>query len=264
MKRIAFIGTITEDKGSSHLIKLYNESRVHNSENDIKGIFLIHKNIVFQVIEGEADKIAEAVYRSRRDKDLNDFSVVINTHIKEPLYKNWPLRFVNNGNASHAEFIQKLQDVLTRQIVVSNSKDKDLISAIFSIPNSVVKFPIKKSDATALSNDEPNANKLRDGYTGYALSVTTWPKPSQMPMSAQIIKTCSLLSRGFVNYNDLLAKQIWASEIELVKCLNSLNKLGILNATLSKDNKSQATAKPTNDRFSNLLRKFLHSPKAAN
>lgn len=257
MKRIAFIGSIVKQKETSQLMALYNESRIFNNENGVKGVFLVSKDIILQVLEGKSEKVAEATYRFRRSKYIDNFSVVLNNNIENPLFKNWPLRFVNKSNSAHCDFIQNLAKILKPKLNIQAKSDRIALDTIFDTSNTVISFPKENTDVEN-KNDE---NPVNQNFEGKALSVSGWPKATKIPMTPPLIKTCSLMSSAYIDYNELVDRKIWPTQKELNSFLHILDGLGLLKVADSEPHEEQPVAVAANDRFSSLLRRFIHPPK---
>lgn len=255
MKRIAFIGTISKQHRSTQLIDLYNQSRIYNTEHDIKGVFLVCKNIILQVLEGDSAELGKAVYNARREERLEDFSIIINTDIEKGLFNSWPIRFVKQNDPVQNSFLSKLKKALLHQVAFNDSKAKELFDSVFTVRDTVVSFP-----PTALKASEGEPSNIRD-FAAHSYLLTAWPKPTQMRLSPPVITACSALVQGSLRYDELLARNIWSSEDELQSFLTRVNGLGILQIYDVGKSTSHARVQASNDKFSQLLKKFIHSPK---
>jgi hypothetical protein len=249
-------------------MRSYDESRKFNSQHNVNGVFVVYKNIVLQVLEGEATAVANAAYRIRRDSRFERCSIIVNCDIETPYFKTWFIRLVQPGVKTPQTLLAKLKKVLENDFVFESPKDRKLYEDIFIAErNTVPAIPIprlKPSNDSQYQN--PDEQKSTADFSKCALSISAWPKPTQMRLTPPEMKTCSLLSHQFVPYKHLLTRGIWQSEPELFRFLNKLQNAGVLQIKAASNPEvdapeSQDSTPVKSDRFSQLLKKFITTPK---
>ncbi|MGB3619798.1 BLUF domain-containing protein [Ketobacter sp. MCCC 1A13808] len=290
MKRIVCIGMLPlapQSRLSAPLMSSYDESRKFNSQHDVNGVFVVYKNIVLQVLEGEATAVASAAYRIRRDSRFERCSIIVNCDIEKPYFNTWFIRLVKPGVKTPQTFLAKLKKVLEKDFVFESPKDRKLYEDIFIAernltpeaddslqknegagPAPIKPHPIKPAPITQAVESAPASKPANPTqFVGCALSLSSWPKPTQMRLNPKGMKTCSLLSHRYVSYQHILSKEIWPSESELVEFLIQLQDAGTLLVKTGSDADTPMPVKAQNpvpekaDRFSHLLKKFITTPK---
>lgn len=285
MKRIACISTIVgpsgEEDSSTKLMALYNSTRVYNRENDITGVFLVSEKNCLQIMEGSSESLANAVYRISRDDRISDFSIVMNSQTKGDEFAGWTIRFINNASASHHSFLAKLQNQCFSDIQPKSDLDRERLKCFFGHARTANKNPektLKKIAAYPGSNSA--ATETSKHYNENVVSISTWPRPTQLKMTPELIKLCSNLAKRPAHFERILAQNICSSPEKLNSYLSALERLGLLkiHATANGPNlrvigrpspestpESNAAIQPTEkaaDRFSSVLRRFLASAKS--
>lgn len=274
MKRIVCLCTLPQsyqESLSTHLMVAYDELRKFNIEFGIKGIFIIYKNTVLLVFEGDAKAVARAAYKARQDSQFKTFSLIVNCDIEAHYFNRWSIRLVKPESRSQQSFLDQLKKELEKDFKFESPKDRKLYEDIYIAERNTAVIPLpNKRKTIANAAAKSNVNPLqKNDLMGSAVSITMWPKPTQMKPTAAAMKTCSLISNRFVPYQTLLDRNIWPTESELVRFLNFLHGLGTLQlkvchlADKSTIADPQVEHKPTEpDRFSQLIKRFITSPRS--
>ena len=276
MKRIACLSTLTNlpagESGSEQLIELYNSTRVYNREHDVTGVFLVSGAYLLQILEGDGQTLANLLYRFSRESLSQDVSVVYKTDISQPKFQNWSIRFVGIGDDKHREFLGKLHTLLAGQLQPRSAQDQLRLQSFFGdLPSPATAAPQPVTEAVE-KNAVSAPAKLHSHYEKCLISLSRWPKPSQLKLSHELIKLCSRLVRKPMLYERLRALDICQSEAVLVDYLRSLEALGILSAKRDTTNvrniaasvpATAASPSPASARFSQVLRRFLSTSKVS-
>lgn len=275
MKRIACISTITTqpDEGdiSTQLMELYNSTRVYNRENDITGVILISDSSCLQIMEGNSESLASAIYRMGRDPRISDFSVVMNCNADIAEFAGWKIRILGNGTDAHLDFVARLKETLADKIQAKNNNDRTRLERFFGKQeiNTNVAAP-KLTEPTSISR---TSKKI---YDDCVLSVSAWPRPTQMRMTPELIRLCSNLTKRPAHFERILALKLCSSNEKLTHYLSVLESLGLLKThssvgapnlrvlsnTPSIANTAEQPVSKTTDRFSRVLRRFIASAKS--
>lgn len=265
MKCIACIGSLSASanlRPADAIVTLYNELRINNARQMIKGIFLVSHTTLLLVMEGETSDLALIQYKLRRDERLSDLSVIASSDISHHLFNNWQIRFFKQGSNSHHIYFEKLHQYLEPSLRLHNTLDKQRYSLfLHEQPGANVYALPSSSSATTTA-----AQGTQD-YSDKLFSITAWPKPTQIKLTPRIMRACSLLSSRHIAYSVLLNSHIWETEQLLQQFLDEMNSIGILSTTSgSRANQplTLADIQPPSesaDRFSQLLKKFIAPQK---
>jgi hypothetical protein len=279
MKRIACISTITTqtDEGDAvtQLMALYNSTRVYNRENDITGVFLVSDTSCLQIMEGNAESLASAVYRMGRDPRISDFSVVMNSNTDAAEFAGWKIRIISTGTDAHLDFVARLKESLANKIQAKNDIDSTRLACFFGKPELSEKLhtPTVAAPTPIPASISSTSKKI---YDDCVLSISGWPRPTQMRMTPELIRLCSNLTKRPVHFERILALKLCSSTEKLTHYLSVLESLGLLkthssvgipnlrvvsNPSIAANTTEQAVSK-TADRFSRVLRRFIASAKS--
>ncbi|WP_269617511.1 BLUF domain-containing protein [Zhongshania sp. BJYM1] len=277
MKRIACISTITtqpdEGDASTQLMALYNSSRVYNRENDITGVFLVSDSSCLQVMEGNAESLASAVYRMGRDPRISDFSVVMNSTADVAEFSGWKIRIISAGTDAHLDFVARLKEIVADKIQAKSSHDSTRLESFFGTPKLAANSqPPKLAESTSTGT----SSTRKKVYDDCVVSVSAWPRPTQMRMTPELIRLCSNLTKRPAHFERILALKLCSSTEKLTHYLSILESLGLLKTHSSvgapnlsvvsnqsiTTNTTASAASTTADRFSRVLRRFIASAKS--
>ena len=277
MKRIACISTLISqpDDGdaSTQLMALYNSTRVYNREHDITGVFLVSESNCLQIMEGNSESLASAIYRIGREKRMSDLSVVMNCHTDVAEFSGWKIRFINDKADAHLDFITKLKATVADKIEAKSSADSARLERFFGRADASAERPIERLAAPSVVSLDSKAPK---SYEDSVVSIASWPRPTQMRLTPELIRLCSNLIKRPAHFERILALQLCSSKATLSRYLASLDGLGLLRihssvsgpnlrvvdgSTAQPDMDDEAVKKPS-DRFSRVLRRFIASAKS--
>ena len=268
MKRIACLSTLADlppgESGSEQLIELYNSTRVYNREHDVTGVFLVSGNTLLQLLEGDGQVLANLLYRFSREALSQELSVVYKVDITRPQFHNWNIRFVAKGDDKHRDFLNKLHTLLGDQLQPRSARDQQRLQTFFAKPPTRPTSPPPPVIECAAKDRDSRHHR----YEHCLISLSRWPRPSQLKLSHELIKLCSRLVRKPVRYERLRALDICPSETALVDYLQRLEALGLLRADRDAAAAVAApaptsTATPSSARFSQVLRRFLSTSKVS-
>ncbi|MDY6918988.1 MAG: BLUF domain-containing protein [Pseudomonadota bacterium] len=274
MKRIVCLCTLPQsfqDNLSAYLMDAYDDLRKFNIEYDIKGIFIVYRNTVLLVLEGEGKAVARAAYKTRMDTRFKTCSIIVNCKIETPYFNRWSIRLVKPDSESQQLFLNRLKKELEKDFVFESPKDRKLYEDIYIAERNQV-----PAGAPAASGaGAPQAQELKHSdLVQYSVSLSAWPKPTQMKLTPPAMKTCSLISNRFVPYQTLIDRKIWPTEADLEQFINLLYSLETLSLKMYQQpaGVSPAQAEPQKtaeqktsekqDRFSQLIKKFITSPRS--
>lgn len=274
MKRIVCLCTLPssfQDRLSAYLMDAYDDLRKFNIENAIKGIFIVYKNTVLLVLEGEPQSVARATYKTRSDNLFKTFSIIVNCDIDAYYFNRWSIRLVKPESESQQLFLDKLKKELEKDFAFESPKDRKLYEDIYIAERKASVTILNTSQNASQNQKIPDLGTRLESsdLSGYAVSLSLWPKPTQAKLTPQAIKTCSLISNRFVPYRTIVEKQIWANESELIEFINALYRHGILSLKVHQNTESNPSQnQPSNiqpqesDRFSQLIKKFITTPRS--
>ncbi|GAB1266351.1 BLUF domain-containing protein [Aurantivibrio infirmus] len=279
MKRVACLSTILpsadESSASSNVIDIYNLTVNYNSDHKITGSFLVSNNFVLLVMEGDSIEVGQIVFKIRQDKRLNDFSFIHKSEISEPKFSSWGIKVLREDLKGQLTFLRKLKSILRSDLDLKSELDRERMKCFLppsqastkSAEVTLKKKPVKTEPTVTLSD---GTSTQTSEFSGYAMSLNSWPTPGLIKLNGELIKICARLVRRPQPYEELLALGIFSSKGMLDKYLNDLNKLGILkkHRTISKPNLVGIKGGPPKpkqsagvDRFSTVLKNFLKASK---
>lgn len=260
-RRTAFLATLPGDIADSEyaerVYQLFDSARIYNKEHGIKGAFLVHHNTLFQVLEGDSGELAKYVYRMARDPRFSSFSVILNREVARPLFNRWTIKLLNEGHVDHSEFLEKLHTALQSQWLIQQDKDESRLAEFFP-------SRLKKNPLTAVSRSIADCGK---SYRQMALSMKSWPRPTQLRLTANLIKLCPRLIGRRIGYQRLLDMKLFNSEEELVEQLRLLDHIDALEifpvsqsgALPAGRESAESASVSSGSLFSQALRKFIHA-----
>lgn len=280
MKRIACVGNLVRNNDSDHsgdIVGLFNDIRAFHSEGTLCGLFLVYENSFLQILEGESQGIANAVYKVRKDPRLEDCHIILNEGIEQPYFSHWKVKFYRPHMERHRALLKELDSGILSQCNFDSSAARRCYETFF--PESF-DLPI----LTEVCNPQPETGTQEADsdsgiidYRSFSYSISCWPKPGQVKLSPQIMRSCSLLSKQRISYDDLLQRGLWCDESDLQCFLQQMIKLGVMKTykaeapgskvhqldTSAKTEPQPPTPHKPADRFGALMRKFLTSARHA-
>lgn len=262
-RRIAFLATLpgetTDSQYAERIYHLFDSARIYNKEHHINGAFLVRHNTVFQILEGRAGEMAKYVYQIGRDPGISFVSVILNQEVARPLFNRWTIKLLNEGHGDHTEFLEKLHYSLKPQWLIQHEKDKSRLAEIF--PNHLNERIRKKTPAVV--------GDYGSRYRQAALSMKSWPRPTQLRLTADLIKLCPRLIGKKIGYQRLLSMKLFLSEEKLLEQLRLLDHIKVLevspihHSASLQSSQEQVVSPPatasSGSLFSQALRKFIHA-----
>ena len=274
MKRIACVGNLVRSNDSDHsgdIVGLFNDIRAFHSEGTLCGLFLVYDNSFLQILEGESSGIANAVYKVRKDPRLEDCHIILNESIEKPHFTHWKVKFFRPHMDSHRALLQELDSGILSACHFESRAARRCYDGFF--PESF-DLPVLTDVCDPEADAAAGGDELLD-YPRYSYSINAWPKPGQVKLSPPIMRSCSLLSKQRIQYDELLKRGLWETEAELQAFLQQMIKLGVMKAYSNdsaaskvhqletKANAPAAQPHKAGDRFGALMRKFLTSARHA-
>lgn len=120
LMRVLYVSVIKPGLTNSDFERLVNSSRRRNRQLDLTGALLVCDGHFVQVLEGDADAVAEMMAKIERDRRHHCLRVEEKTQIQRRLFAHWDMAFVNDsrcnadvhdfldGRTSSPEFLEKL------------------------------------------------------------------------------------------------------------------------------------------------------------
>lgn len=269
-KRIACLSTLKDegsDQGySEQVFSIFDSARLYNKENEIYGVFLVCGDVLLQVMEGASDKLANAIYRASRDPRVGDVSIIVNQAITKPVFSRWTIKLISERNAENAQYLETLRKLVEPLIKSCKDADRVRLAKIFHA-DSADEAASSTSDS-AVQNTENTA----PDFSGKVISMNSWPRPTDLRLTAPLMKLCPLLIGRKVSYDRLQAANIFENETLLYELLCQLHSVGSLIVN-SRSNKASVSgiedarnargdSSQNSNRFSQALRNFIQSHKA--
>lgn len=262
-RRIACLATLpgdtTDSQYAERIYTLFDSIRIYNKEHDIKGAFLVHHQSLLLVLEGEADKVARLVYHLGRNPLVSSVSAILNRRIAHPLFNRWTIKLLNEGRSNHADFLTRLYEALRSQWHLQHADDKTRLMEFFP----------DHQDAVHTETRSVVSGDFSRRYRQMYLSMKAWPRPTQLRLTADLIKLCPRLIGRQIGYQRLLDLKLFSSEEKLLEQLRLLDHVQALQlsplqqgvaANGDQPNAGVATAGATaGSLFSQALRKFIHA-----
>ncbi len=282
MKRVACLSTLdsleNDTTTSRHVIDIFNSTRSHNIEHQITGSFVICDQYLLMIVEGESTHLGNIIFKTRQDRRLKDFSLVMNVEIDKPEFTSWGIKILRQNDEGQERIYEKLSNVFNRDLKVHNAKDQERLDT-FLKPTSKLKSQTTSHQNAhyhqAKSNSVSKAEISSNGHSNEQfhqsmISLAAWPKPGKIKLCPELIKICARLVGRPHRYEDLLIEQVAISEASLVNHLTTLDSIGILKKHNIDDKpkligikgglSSKAKTSST-DRFSMVLKNFLAAAK---
>ena len=170
---------------------------------------------------------------------------------------------------------QRLKESLADKIQAKSSTDKTRLESFFGRPELPTPTPTTTlaTPTPAPANISSTSKKI---YEDCVVSVSAWPRPTQMRMTPELIRLCSNLTKRPAHFERILALKLCSSNEKLTHYLSVLESLGLLkthssvgvpnlrvvsNPSISANTAEQPVNK-TADRFSRVLRRFIASAKS--
>ncbi|MDO3383961.1 BLUF domain-containing protein [Gilvimarinus algae] len=265
LKRIACLSSIdgpdNNNRYSEQVFNTFDTARVYNKEHDIVGVFLVFKNILLQVAEGEANELAKVIYRINRDPRISDVSIIVNEHIEKPAFSRWSIKLLSENCDAHAQHLKKIENLLKGGLNLSGAIDSIRYHKLFNMGETSA--PTSKQQIDSHEQSAP--------FRDTVLSMPSWPRPTQLRLDAALMKLCPLLIKKHVPYQRLVSLNLFAHEQELTELLHRLQQARALEVIavaepdnlriLSSQRENKAPA-PARGRFSQALRSFISNHRA--
>lgn len=267
MKRIACLNTLSitseDPKASQQLVDIFNDARLYNKAQDIKGVILVAKDVVLQILEGDASTLGKALYKLSRDTHTQNASIIMNSQVDKPLFNSWRIKFFNQSNEKNEIYLKNIYQEIKQDLDITSDNDQARLDNFFNFeeaPQSIDNLEIS----------------ITGQFAGLELSLKAWPKPSQFKPTPDLLRLCTLLSKKPTGYDSLKAMGLTQSDRLLDEYLERLKGNGLLELKPmpSKNDSDFASKEPapiktgtdasqaeSGDRFSNVLRKFIASAR---
>lgn len=254
MKRLAYVSTMQIGAGnpnfSKQMMDILNHSRSFNKAQDVTSVLMVSGNHCFQILEGDAQELAQLMYRIGRDQRHENISIILNKSYDERLFPAWGMRLLSQGSSTYQQAVKLISSSCGSDLTTKSDLDKRRLKALFA-----------KGEPLKVKPEAPNLAQV--SYQQQRLHLTQWPKPSELPMTSDLISLCTRLKKRDEAFEALISGKVCRSEAELVRNLHALDKLGLLTKTAA-DEVPKPTAQATpvvGDRFSQILRKFITSAR---
>lgn len=232
---------------SKQVMSIFNLMRTYHKHHQVNGALVVYQSTILLLLEGSSETLADAIYKLGRDQLLIEKNLLFNSTESSPAFTNWRIKMVDK--AKDQAYLTSLQR-LVKQHLPSATLNKDpRLAALF----------------------EPAIPK-GNTFDGSYLFLKTKPS-AQLPLTPQLKKLCTLLSKRKMTIEQISVFRFYASEALLKKDLEKLHAeglLGIKSITIQQaankvDRLQKEASKPKNkaDKFSQVLRKFLLSQKKA-
>lgn len=270
IKRIACFATIKPSDEyqtySEQVFSIYDSARRFNKEHGLLGVFVVHGQILLQILEGEPNTLAKALYRVNRDPRIKDISVILNKSFERPAFSRWSIKMIKGDGEAHREFLTRLKQIVAPYAVVRLPQDCERFRTLFGATNIAAN--------NALTPDANTDQALR--FRGHTLAMSAWPRPTQLRLSAPLMKLCQILIGHSVSYQKLWSMGLFESETELNRQLDALYQANALEvfrlgdpnnvhtlpepSTLNGSGTGQAPV--SRSRFSQALKQFIQGQKS--
>lgn len=275
MKRVACISSIksvSEDAPRSfQVIELFNSTRNYNLEHAITGVFIVCKESILMVIEGESNTLGNVVFKVRNDSRLDQFSLIMNEDIDTPEFNSWGIKTLNRARDCNERIYEKLDTIFGSDFSVSSNADKVRLEKFLLKPAQNEERVVCFNEAKTKKEIEANCKDelISHDFHDKILSISSWPKPGKIKLCPDLIRICSRLVGRPHSFDDLAANKVVPSESILVGHLISLRQVGILHehedqqdSPLVANGSNLSVQKPqSSDRFGALLKNFLTSAR---
>lgn len=276
MKRVACISSIksvSDDAPRSfQVIELFNSTRNYNLENEITGVFIVCKENILMVIEGESNTLGNVIFKVRNDSRLDRFSLILNEEIETHEFNSWGIKTINRARDCNERIYEKLNKIFGDNFHNVSAEDGARLNKFLMRPSSyketVVCFNEAKSqkEIKKIQTNKTENHEFHDKI----LSISSWPKPGKIKLCPDLIRICSRLVGRPYGFGDLLENKVVTSESKLVEHLQVLRRVGLLHVHEDEQNTPTLVANgqhaviekaPTSDRFGSLLKNFLTSAR---
>lgn len=256
MNRLAYVSTMHSKPGgkstSDQILTILNTSYSFNKNHGITGVLLIANTTIFEFLEGDNDILGQLFYRISRDKRHYDVSLIMNeTNIETRLFTRWTMRLLSVGVKSHYSALEKIIQSCGNCFDLKSEKDKHRFDIIF--PQDL----LDQSYTTKVDIDKP---KIDQPYTGVTLTLTKWPRPTDLKMTKELVDLCMRLRKNKETFNNLAQSGVYTTDEDLLKDLKKIDDLGLLKQEELKDTNSPKRIEHAEDHFSRALKKFLFIP----
>ncbi|WP_460233277.1 BLUF domain-containing protein [Aurantivibrio plasticivorans] len=279
MKRVACLSTIVPSAAditnSSQVIDVFNLTRILNENHGFTGAFIVYRNYVLIVADGNSESLGNLIFKFRQDYRVSDCSVIFNREITSPAFSSWGIKVFKGSKQDHKELSARLKACLKDGLRCESPLDLERINCFFSLSGaSSSKVSTSTNDTLGAKSSKVEEKTLKADnkkYSTKSLFMSGWPKPGQIQLSPNLIRLCARLVGRSIAYDEILALNFFSSESELIERLAELDALGLLKqrdkpggATISKISDAPKTkAKSTHsDRFGMVLKNFLTATRS--
>lgn len=257
-KRIVCLCTLTppapDTSKSEQVFSIFESARKFNKENQLVGIFLVIEDVLMQILEGESSAIANVIYRINRDPRVSDASVILNTSIDKTAFTRWNLKLLSENCEAHTEYVRKLLPLIQKDLSTKTNLDAIRLHKIFGEFEASPPAP-----EAGIDEKKPNFNDC-------LLTMKSWPRPTQLRLTAGLMKICPLLIGQTVTYQRLNELALFEHSDELDRHLEQLknaNALQIIpaqppnNLHSFEEHQLKQSTKSGGNRFSQALKQFI-------
>ncbi len=268
IKRIACFCTIKPSEGSQtyaeQVFGIYDTARVFNKEHGIVGVFVVHGAVLLQVLEGDSNSIAKALYQVNRDPRVQDVSIILNHSYESPAFSRWSIKMIKGERDAHNDYMTRLKCLLAPHAALQSAQDHTRFQALFGATNLADNNVLTEATST---DDEPD-------FHNHTLAMTAWPRPTRLRLNAPLMRLCQILIGHTLPYQRLVALKLFESEAEMNEQLRALYRANALevfkvggnnNVESLTPNKTSATlsdAQPARERrFSQALKHFIQGQR---
>ena len=121
--QLIYISAAAPDFDENELPKLLEVARKNNSELNITGMLLYHKQSFIQVLTGRQADVEQLFRKIERDSRHTDTRVLFRGAVSQRSFEDWSMGFYQSGKNAELE-VPGLNDVLDTGFVVDDEDSK--------------------------------------------------------------------------------------------------------------------------------------------
>ncbi len=239
---ICELKTSPESSSFSHeLANLFRFSRAYNKAHNITSALFVNDGTCIQFAEGETPNLNQLMANNSADSRQRNLRIVYSGQLKSRIFPEWNLKLLARGSKEYDVAMAQLERIHPECFaeVLHQSKPSNI------------------NDKTQTRTPTPKS------YFTSNIGLNAWPKASQISLDRPGMRLCSLLIGQGVVFDELVKRNIYPSNRQLIQALSQLDALNLLKVEhLSTDELDNSLSQPNPPpkrtlSFAQALRDFI-------
>lgn len=147
IKQLVYTSVATERMPKSKLYKILVQARGNNRLAGITGLLVFVDGMFLQVLEGEADSVAQILQKINADPRHKDIKVIYQGDTDQRTFSSWQMAYVNPSAKELATWAGLRDTTTLRTTLDALEKEPDRMSSVLlellnAIPGSDLNLPV--------------------------------------------------------------------------------------------------------------------------